>query len=92
MKRGDLVAFAAVMLLTLFALGAAWVIPSYSEESRVYPYAGGMYRFETGLAPRLYAEGGLAYSLGPLAPSLTLQVPVTGKFAVGGELRLRIKL
>lgn len=92
MRRGDLVSLAAVLLLTLFAVGAVWVLPSHAEESRIYPFAGAAYRFETGLYPRLYIEGGAAYSLGPIAPSLTLQVPVTGKLAVGGELRLRIKL
>lgn len=89
MKR-DNVLVAAVLLLTLFAVGVVWIVPSHAED-RIYPFAGAMYRFETGVNPRLYFESGAALSLGPVAPSFTLQVPVTGKIAVGGELRVRMK-
>lgn len=93
MKRDDLVVIAALGFILLFALGVVWLMPLPAHaESRVYPFVGAMYRVETGLAPRPWLEGGAAVSYGPIAPSLTLQIPVTGQFSPGVEFRVRVKL
>lgn len=81
---------AGLALLCLLALGR----PAHAE-SRIYPFAGPMYRFESGQSARLWGEVGAAYSLGRIAPSVTgqLAVPEAGrKGAVGVEFRLRVKL
>lgn len=92
MKR-DVVLIAALLIIAAFFAAAIWLMPLPAHASdRVYPYVGAVYRIEDGLHPRPWLEGGAAYSLGPIAPSLTLQVPVSGQFAPAVELRLRIKL
>lgn len=93
MKRDTVLILVLLFVAAVIAV-AIWLmpLPAHAEGSRLYPYAGAVYRIEDGLHPRPWLEGGAAYSLGPLAPSLTLQVPVSGQFAPAVELRLRIKL
>lgn len=93
MKRGDLVAFAAIALLTLFAAGVFWTIPAHAD-SRLYPYAELSYRFESTKEPRPWAALGCPLSLGKFAPSISGGVapPVHGEpLALRGDIAVRFK-
>lgn len=68
MKR-DLAALAALGILTIFALGAAWVRPAHSA-SRLYPYLEVSRVMENDRKPKDWASIGCPVSLGRFAPSL----------------------
>lgn len=93
MKRDIDAGFFLIVAIMAYGFMAMLNIrPAHSEPSRLYPYMGTVYRMEDGLSPRMWAEVGSAYSLGPLAPSVTLQAPLSGKFAPAVEVRVRVKL
>jgi len=91
MKR-DAVAIAAVLWFAIIAILAVWLRPTMAHADRLYPYLGATWHTESGLTGRTWAEVGTSYSLGRIAPSVTGQFALSGKPAVGFDVRIRIKL
>ncbi len=86
-------AIAAVMLLTIFAVGAILLLPLKAHaDSRLYPAVGLRYRMEDSESPRLRAELGTAFSAGRLAPSVYGTLGLNGKLTPGLELCVRYRL
>jgi len=87
------VAIAAVLLITLFAVGVVLLMPLKAHaDSRLYPAVGLRYRMEQSESPRLRAELGTAYSVGRLAPSVYGTCALNGKLSPGVELCVRYRL
>lgn len=87
--KSDKVALAAIGILTLFALGAAWIVPSHAD--RLYPTLDLRYRVQESQAPQLRAGPGLALSLGRFAPSIKTSVGLNGKLSPGFDATLSYK-
>lgn len=90
MKRDIDLGFFLIVAIVAYGFLAMLNLPAHSAD-RIYPYTGLKYRVQESEAPVLRAELGAAYSLGPIAPSLTGSVALNGKLSPGLEIGLRVR-
>lgn len=92
MKRGDLVAFAAILILALFTAGVIWTVPAHAD-SRLYPVLRVSRVYETSRHPRNWATLACPVSYGRFAPGVAVGVspedgwPCRAEFSLSYRLR-----
>lgn len=82
-----------VLVAAILAILISWIIPSPAHaDSRLYPTLGMRYRVEHAEAPKLYGEGGVAVSFGPIAPAARVLVPLNRNASVGFDVSVQWRL